>query len=353
MARTRSISSRPANSCWAIRTIGIRHRPDRRGLARSRERAARDRRCTGDFSINVVNAERDLGRNGTFLAVRQLEQDVDGFNSYCESEGERLKPLFPPGVRAGNPGDYIGAKIVGRWKDGSPLVRYPRWPVTSAPQTPRPLSRTMGEVPRPVAPPPSVTRPVAAASAEAKHEASSETGVHHRPFEPDNDFLFGAEDPQGIRCPFGAHIRRTNPRDSFTPGSSEQLDITNRHRIMRVGRFYEPQEGQKKGLFFMCLNGDLERQFEFVQQTWAENPSFHGLVNERDPLIGGRTGDDVHSMPTVDGPVTLRNLPAFVQARGGGYFFLPGRRTLLYLATAPGAPPAGQSVAEPPPVPVS
>jgi hypothetical protein len=29
-------------------------------------------------------------------------------------------------------------------------------------------------------------------------------------------------------------------------------------------------------------------------------------------------------------------LPAFVSTRGGGYFFLPGRRTMEYLASASG-----------------
>jgi len=81
------------------------------------------------------------------------------------------------------------------------------------------------------------------------------------------------------------------------------------------------------------LNGDLERQFEFVQQTWIQSPSFQGLVNERDPLIGERNGQNDYTIPTRGGPIRLANLPAFINTRGGGYFFLPGRRTLLYLAS--------------------
>ena len=30
--------------------------------------------------------------------------------------------------------------------------------------------------------------------------------------------------------------------------------------------------------------------------------------------------------------MTLRGLPVFVQPRGGGYFLVPGRRTLAFLA---------------------
>lgn len=296
-----------------------------------------------DFSINTVNADRDLGRNGSFLAIRQLEQNVEEFEKFCKVEGERLEPHFPLGVKA-TAEEYIAAKMVGRWKDGSPLSRYPRYPASNPFAPGRPLSRTAagGSTPQVQAAanipssPATATRPVskqAAAPSSVDRDSDSSRETPEPNFEPDNDFLFGSEDPQGLRCPFGAHIRRANPRESFDPGSHEQLGITNRHRIMRVGRFYKPQEDQKAGLFFMCLNGDLERQFEFVQQTWIQSPSFQGLVNERDPLIGERSGQNDYTIPTRGGPMRLANLPAFVNTRGGGYFFLPGRRTLQYLAS--------------------
>lgn len=312
------------------------------------------------FSSNSVNADRDLGRNGSFLAIRQLEQDIDAFWRFCVDEGNRLKPLFPPGV-LGEPEEYIAAKLVGRWRDGSPLTRYPRYPASDAPVPAHPLARTAATgaaqragVPPPIAPslndgrraalPAHQLAAAAAARAAAEfekfrdsHGSSGGRRKPRPPFEPDNDFLFGTEDPQGLRCPFGAHIRRANPRESFDPGSTEQLGITNRHRIMRVGRFYEPGKGQKQGLFFMCLNGDLERQFEFVQQTWLESPSFHGLAGECDPLFSG-PGKGGYTIPTRNGPLSLKNLSSFVSTRGGGYFFLPGRRTLQYLASRPSGP---------------
>ena len=283
------------------------------------------------FSNNTVNIDRDLGRNGSFLAIRELEQNVEAFWTYCRAEGDRLKPHFPPGVRA-LPEEFIAAKIVGRWRDGSPLVRYPSYSATDAPVPAHPLSRAGARVGTssqrltehiPVAP-------------DQLGSGASRAGSNPK-FEPDNDFLFGTEDPQGLRCPFGAHIRRANPRESFAPGSQEQIEITNRHRIVRVGRFYVPEPGQKPGLFFMSLNGDIERQFEFVQQTWVDGSSFHGLSGERDPLTGERGGADGHTIPTPEGPMRLTNLPSFVNTRGGGYFFLPGRRTIEYLASAGGS----------------
>ena len=154
---------------------------------------------------------------------------------------------------------------------------------------------------------------------------------------PDNDFLFGAEDPQGLRCPFGAHIRRANPRDSFDPASLEQLAITNRHRVLRVGRRYEPIKDRNPGLFFMCFNTSLERQFEFIQQTWLQSPNFGALSNERDPVVGSRelqrpaSPDDGFTIPTREAPVRLCAMPEFVRTLGGGYFFVPGRSFLRYL----------------------
>jgi deferrochelatase/peroxidase EfeB len=285
------------------------------------------------FTNNTVNIDRDLGRNGSFLAIRELEQNVVEFWAYCRAEAARLKPHFLPGVRA-RPEEFIAAKIVGRWRDGSPLVRYPLYPATAAPVPAHPLSRAGGGVGT-SSPPLTAQIPVAPLqlSSAAGRATSNST------FEPDNDFLFGTEDPQGLRCPLGAHIRRANPRESFEPGSQAQIEITNRHRIVRVGRFYAPEPGQKPGLFFMCLNGDIERQFEFVQQTWVEGSSFHGLSGERDPLTGSRGGVEGHTIPTSGGPMRLENLPSFVNTRGGGYFFLPGRRTIQYLASAGGTVP--------------
>jgi deferrochelatase/peroxidase EfeB len=100
-----------------------------------------------------------------------------------------------------------------------------------------------------------------------------------------------------------------------------------------VGRSYIPDQGQNKGLMFMCLNGDLERQFEFVQQTWLDSTTFHGLEGERDPLGGNKIGcPSGFTIPTRDGPVRLAPMARFVKSRGGGYFFLPGKKLLEFLS---------------------
>ena len=155
--------------------------------------------------------------------------------------------------------------------------------------------------------------------------------------EEDNDFRLGTEDPQGIICPYGAHIRRANPRDSLAPGSQQQLDISNCHRLLRVGRPYHEESDNSRGLLFMCLNADIERQFEFVQQTWISSPSFHGLTDEVDPITATRREGSraIFTIPTPDGPIELDGLNSFVTVKGGEYFFLPSRATLRFLSMTP------------------
>jgi len=240
-------------------------------------------------ATNDVNLPRDLGCNGTFLVVRQLEQDVAGFDRYCSSEAERLQNRLQPPYYV-TP-EFIGAKMVGRWKNGAPLVRSP-------------------------------------------YSAS-----HANAIIDENAFMPGYEDPEGLRCPFGAHIRRSNPRDSLNPGSTDQVAITNRHRIIRIGRKYQEHKGQNKCILFMCLNGDLERQFEFIQQTWLNGNVISlscptNLSGERDPVMSNGSLNTGFTIPTRDGPVKLKPLPGFVTMRGGGYFFMPGKRLVNYLAQA-------------------
>jgi len=233
---------------------------------------------------------RDFGRNGAYLVFRQLKQDVAAFWAFAEQ-----------GAGAGGQGSAEGlaAKMVGRWPSGAPLVR--------APEQDDPSLSSL------------------------------------------NDFAYGTEDPAGLRCPVGAHIRRTNPRDSLdpAPGTDKAVELVKRHRILRRGREYGPplgssatgprpplaDDGQERGLHFICLNADLVRQFEFVQATWVASPKFAGLYDDADPVIASR-GPVGSSLTVPDHPVRHRHrqLPEFVTVVGGGYFFMPGIRALRYLS---------------------
>ena len=306
---------------------------------------------SGNFAQTVVESDRDLGFNGSFLVIRQLEQDVAGFHAYCDKQAKTFATALPAPYHITS--EYIAAKLIGRWPDGSSLLRYPYEPQTLSPHTKatvRPKTNPASQATVDAAPSKlSVASDIAAAAAAASAgavlnagatpdvaAAAADAAIKIAPPPPirrraDNDFLFGAEDPEALRCPFGAHIRRANPRDSFDPGSADQVGISNRHRILRVGRQYE--DNGKTGLLFMCLNGDIERQFEFVQQTWLMSPSFHGLSCEKDPVLGdGEAGACGFTVPSRYGPLALSPLPSFITTRGGGYFFMPGRRLIEYLS---------------------
>jgi hypothetical protein len=77
-----------------------------------------------DFGRTVVGNTRDVGFNGSFLVIRELEQDVEGFWAYCKREAERLDRADRlPAPYVVNE-EFIAAKLVGRWQDGSSLVRH-------------------------------------------------------------------------------------------------------------------------------------------------------------------------------------------------------------------------------------
>lgn len=230
-----------------------------------------------------AGADHDFGRNGTFLVVRQLEQDVAGFHDYTRATAAEL--AAKPGVASVAP-EWVAAKMVGRWTDGSPVVLHPD------------------------------ARP--------------------RTADPSNDFNYADIDPRGFACPLGSHVRRTNPRDSLDSDQPQAPNHISSHRILRRGRAYaEPAQGNSdktEGLIFLAACADLERQFEMVQQSWLGNPSFHGLTGEADPTVDSDGKRQDLSLPDGRTVRRLKGIPDFVTVRGGGYFFMPSRSALHYLA---------------------
>ena len=223
------------------------------------------------------NTLKDFGYNGTYLVIRQLQQHVEEFEKFCNKQAKLLQKKSNLQDASA---DWVGAKMIGRWKDGRPLVSYP---------------------------------------------FASQTGS------AENSFRYRNEDPQGLNCPLGAHTRRANPRDSLGDDHEVQISLSNRHRLLRVGRVYETEEVSEVGLMFMCMNSDIERQFEFVQQSWINNSSFHGLMNEKDSVTtSGCPAANKYTIPTNQGAVTLNGMKSFVTTKGGSYFFMPGRQALMF-----------------------
>ena len=247
-----------------------------------------------------VLSKGDLGRNGSYLVVRQLEQRVRSFWEFV---------VKASGANTPEEATRLAAKMVGRWPNGAPLATW------------------------------SMDPPPDAAAARSTS---------------DDQFLY-AGDPHGHACPIGAHIRRTNPRDAVPLlDAGRSIAISKQRRILRRGRAYgktiegwpdpakivqsqkDPDTG--RGLHFLCFVADLERQYEFVQQTWINSRKFGGLANDADPLLSNP--DLPPDMPKASDftiqrePVNRRiiGLPSFVGVRGSAYFFMPGRRAIKYLS---------------------
>jgi deferrochelatase/peroxidase EfeB len=252
----------------------------------------------------------DFGRNGCFIAIRQFEQHVDEFHDYAKRCAKALQDVarLPDLVGGAVTPDWVEAKMMGRWHDGVPLID------------------------RPIGPAPAEHTAEVHAGETNRADVPGEHAHRGSRLHSDTDLDFGGDDPQGLYCPFGAHIRRVNPRGSLAPGDDSQLMITNRHRLLRRGRSYQHQD--EKGLLFIGLCADIERQFEFIQQSWLGASSFAGLTNEPDPIVSVKPADSAtrFTIPTSAGSLALPGGESFVTVHGGGYFFLPSRSALMFLA---------------------
>jgi Dyp-type peroxidase family len=247
--------------------------------------------ATGEFLLGYEDEDgglpyapaRPFGRNSTFMVYRKLHMDVAAFRSFVEEAGRH----YPGGP------EKVAAKIVGRWRDGTPLCASPDAPNPEIAADPNRI----------------------------------------------NDFSYSG-DQQGLHCPLGAHIRRMNPRD--TEGFFGGL-LTNRHRILRRGRTYGPplpegvlgDDGEERGLAFVCFNTDIWRQFETIQTLWADDGDRFGLGRDRDFLIGCPEGDAGKMTIPGNPPYFLSPQPRFVTMRGGEYLFQPSISALRWLAGTP------------------
>ncbi|MHA4846069.1 Dyp-type peroxidase [Flavitalea antarctica] len=259
------------------------------------------------------DTRKDLGKNGSYLVFRQMEQHVVNFYQFVylfskeDANDQSAKAI------------KLAAKMVGRWPDGQSLAvaKLPSEPINDL-----------------------------------------------------NDFMYYKIDEDGTGCPFGAHVRRTNPRDQVHAGRDGKpalsLDMSKKHRILRRGRIYGKPlaadlkaesildaakknnfEGKwpsnpnvktkiNRGIHFMCLVSDISRQFEFVQSVWSNTPSFAELHNEVDPIISSRSTALKQNFEEFTTPQNLvrnryKNVPEFTTVVGGAYFFLPGIRALKFI----------------------
>jgi Dyp-type peroxidase family len=216
-----------------------------------------------------------LSRNGSYVAYLRMEEHVGAFREFLRQHGETPEQQ-----------EWVAAKLMGRWRSGAPLVL-----------TPDKDDPSLGA-----------------------------------DYSRNNDFNFKTMDPHGYGCPLGSHIRRMNPRDTAAN--------MNRRKMIRRGGTYgpplpegAPEDGIERGIAAFVGCASLVRQFEFAMNVWANDPNFHELGNERDPIFGTQDGTFDMTIPKRPIRKKIKGLPAFTTIRGGAYFFLPGIKALRYLAS--------------------
>ncbi len=257
--------------------------------------------------------------DGSYLVFRRLQQDVPGFHNYVSSTA----------TAAGMTTDLLGAKLVGRYKSGCPLEHTDDQAAGLDTQIADPSLRDATLL--------------------------QETKI--------NNFEFGG-DPNGNVCPRSSHIRKSYPRDDQTPTGGEAASQT--HRILRRGIPYgasylagstsgansaDVAFPNDRGLLFLCYQSSIERQFEFIQNRWANDPNFPTRGSGEDPIISQSASGAFQLPGSAAHQVTLQG---FVTTTGGDYFFQPSIEALQLLATpqqaaTPTAPnqPASQPAQQP------
>lgn len=215
-----------------------------------------------------------LSRNGSFMAYRRLQEHVATFREYLREHSDG-----PDGEA------LLAAKFMGRWRSGAPLVLAPE---------------------------------------------RDDPDLGADPLR-NNDFNYKQMDPFGYACPLGSHARRLNPRDTG--------HYMNRRRMIRRGATYgpalpdgTPDDGVERGIAAFIICADLVRQFEFAQNVWINDETFHELGNEHDPICGTQDGTMDFTVPKRPIRKVHKGIPAFTTVRGGAYFFLPGLAAMRYLA---------------------
>jgi Dyp-type peroxidase family len=243
------------------------------------------------FVLFGLRGERRWANDGSFMVFRRLSQDFEAFWQFMGENSQNYN-LSPTG---------LAARFVGRWQSGAPLAKYPK----GDPDLPSRFD--------------------------------------------DNDFKYldnngdrRLNDPRGEKTPRFAHIRKVYPRDDGMSDDPEENDKqADIHRIIRRGIPFGPifadNPYAKRGLLFICYQIDLEQQFEFIQQKFANNSDFpkqddqasegHGI----DPIIGKHDAKGFVNLLQNGKFRKITGLKQLITTTGGEYFFSPSISALKNL----------------------
>ena len=211
----------------------------------------------------------------------------------------------------------LGAKMIGRWWDGSPLEMEPLtglyFPPTEADS--KEISRFKW----------------------ANAMDGYKNGFQFNSSQDKWMLRNGSQTPSfkadntGSICPFAAHIRKVNPRDVFTDIGSDLQTL--KHRIIRRGNNYgkrvddvfNPTTEEKldhRGLSLVMYQASIEDQFEFLQRHWA-NSATRPVAGGDDMIIGLPNRAEKRMVIQENVDIETKNMDVFTSPVGMGYFLLP------------------------------
>jgi deferrochelatase/peroxidase EfeB len=243
---------------------------------------------------NKAGPWQDFARGGSFCGLAWIQQDVAAFNTFLHENASKVAPYS--GTQ--NAEEWLAAKLMGRWRDGSPIAKFP-------------------------------DRPPAQAAL-------------------DNDFGY-SDDPGGMKCPVAAHIRVANSRDQPLTDPNKSRFPNGPPRLMRRGFSYGPRlegledDGRSRGVVGMFFFARVNAQFYTVLR-WINQTSFSdrfrdipGGFDLQDSLLGNRVKDrrvkDRRCYVPLPGGVSIQlQLPRFIRYRGVVVLFAPSIAALRLMS---------------------
>lgn len=234
-------------------------------------------------------------RNGSFLVLRRLGQDVALFNDTMQEMADSIQANYGVSITV----EELKAKFVGRWKDGTPLTVSPEGPDSNiSGNTNRLNNFTFSQ----------------------EDEITIDSGTTSETLPP------LPQDLQGNKCPHFAHIRKINPRKDGTDIGTEE---TSKKLILRrgipFGSLYDNEKVEtERGLLFLSYQASIKNQFEFLQRNWSN--AFSRPSTKGNDFIIGQPEDTVkRALFLIDNKeVRVKSSEEWVFTTGGEYLFTPG-----------------------------